>query len=205
MMAMPAGAGDVNSKVPLDIPQQQLSGALASLAAQADLQILFAPEIVKSLKRARLSGSYSGIEALQQLLAGSNLEYVVNGTDTVVIRTRNASVQPTSHTMESPAGGGAAPASDEAERGAGLEEVVVTAQKRVERLQDVPVAVTAISGEALSAAGVNQTTDLVNVTPSLTFAQGATPNNTNLRVRGIGTALFGQGTEPSVSVVVDGI
>src|SRR5688500_9553775 len=70
---------------------------------------------------------------------------------------------------------------------------------------DVPSAVTEISGEALSADGVNQTTDLVNVTPSLTFAQGATPNNTNLRVRGIGTALFGQGTEPSVSVVVDGI
>jgi hypothetical protein len=110
MMAMPAGAGDVNSKVPLDIPQQQLSGALASLAAQADLQILFAPEIVESLKSARLSGSYSGIEALQQLLAGSNLEYVVNGTDTVVIRTRNASVQPTSHNMESPAGTGAPPA-----------------------------------------------------------------------------------------------
>lgn len=205
MIAVPAGAGDVNSKVPLDIPQQQLAGALASLAAQADLQILFAPEIVETLKSARLSGSYSGIEALQQLLAGSNLEYVVNGPDTVVIRTRNASVQPTSSTMQPSAGADAATASAEAEQGAGLEEVVVTAQKRVERLQDVPVAVTAISGEALSAAGVNQTTDLVNVTPSLTFAQGATPNNTNLRVRGIGTALFGQGTEPSVSVVVDGI
>jgi iron complex outermembrane receptor protein len=87
----------------------------------------------------------------------------------------------------------------------GLEEVVVTAQKRVERLQDVPLAVTAVSGEALLARGVNDTAGLVNVTPSLTYTQGANPNNTNFRVRGIGTALFGQGFEPSVSVVMDGV
>jgi iron complex outermembrane receptor protein len=100
---------------------------------------------------------------------------------------------------------GATPEQGDALRRVELEEIVVTAQKRVERLQDVPVAVTVLSGEALSAAGVNQTTDLVNLTPSLTFAQGASPSNTNLRIRGIGTALFGQGTEPSVSVVMDGI
>src|ERR1044072_5635539 len=122
MLAMPAGAGDVNSKVPLDIPQQQLAGALATLAAQADLQILFSPEIVASLKSARLSGSYSGIEALQQLLSGSDLEYVVNGADTIVIRTRNASMQPTSNTVQSPAAAGPAVASDEADRGGVLEE-----------------------------------------------------------------------------------
>jgi iron complex outermembrane recepter protein len=205
MLAAPVGAGDINIKVPIDIPQQDLATALTSLAAQADLQILFSPEVVASLRSAGVSGSYSGVEALQQLLAGSNLEYVVNGADTVVIRTRTASALRTSQVQQSAPGVGAAPVRDDVPREGGLEEVVVTAQKRVERLQDVPLAVTALSGEALSAAGVNQTTDLVNLTPSLTFAQGATPNNTNLRIRGIGTALFGQGTEPSVSVVVDGI
>lgn len=89
--------------------------------------------------------------------------------------------------------------------GSALEEVVVTAQKRVERLQDVPLAVTAISGEALADARVNDTAGLASVTPSLTYTQGAQPNNTNFRIRGIGTAVFGQGLEPSVSVVVDGV
>ncbi|MFC4311904.1 TonB-dependent receptor [Steroidobacter flavus] len=89
--------------------------------------------------------------------------------------------------------------------GGGLEEVVVTAQKRVERLQDVPLAVTALSGETLSNANVNDTAGLAGVTPSLTFTQGAQPSNTNFRIRGIGTAVFGQGLEPSVSVVVDGV
>jgi iron complex outermembrane receptor protein len=43
------------------------------------------------------------------------------------------------------------------------------------------------------------------MTPSLTFTEGAQPNNRNFRIRGIGTAVFGQGLEPSVSVVMDGI
>jgi iron complex outermembrane receptor protein len=89
--------------------------------------------------------------------------------------------------------------------GSALEEVVVTAQKREERLQDVPLAVTALSGEKLAEANVNDTAGLATVTPSLTYTQGAQPSNTNLRIRGIGTAVFGQGLEPSVSVVVDGV
>jgi iron complex outermembrane recepter protein len=204
MLAAPAGAGDVNSKVPIDIPQQDLGAALTSLASQADLQILFSPELVGNLRNTALSGSYSGKEALQKLLAGSNLEYLVSGPDTIVIRQRTAAVQPTSHAAPVSASEVPRRAESSAPRGE-LEEMVVTVQKRVERLQDVPLAVTALSGTVLSAAGVNQTTDLVALASSLTFAQGATPNNTNLRVRGIGTALFGQGTEPSVSVVVDGI
>ncbi len=64
---------------------------------------------------------------------------------------------------------------------------------------------TALSGEALARNNVNDTAGLVAMTPSLTFTDGAQPNNRNFRIRGIGTAVFGQGLEPSVSVVMDGI
>lgn len=84
-------------------------------------------------------------------------------------------------------------------------EIVVTAQKRVERLQDVPLAVTAISGYALQARQINDSNSLVAAIPSLSYQQGANPTNTSFRIRGIGTALFGQGVESSVSVVVDGV
>jgi iron complex outermembrane receptor protein len=84
-------------------------------------------------------------------------------------------------------------------------DIVVTAQKRAERLQDIPLAVTAVTAEALSARQINDTSSLVTAVPSLSFQQGANPANTSFRIRGIGTALFGQGTEPSVSVVVDGV
>ncbi|WP_374283067.1 TonB-dependent receptor [Novosphingobium sp.] len=84
-------------------------------------------------------------------------------------------------------------------------EIVVTAQKRAERLQDVPLAVTAVSGESLSNRQINDTNSLVAAIPSLSYQQGANPTNTSFRIRGIGTALFGQGNESSVSVVVDGV
>lgn len=84
-------------------------------------------------------------------------------------------------------------------------EIVVTAQKRAERLQDVPLAVTAVTGDMLADRQINDTNSLVAAIPSLSYQQGANPTNTSFRIRGIGTALFGQGVESSVSVVVDGV
>lgn len=84
-------------------------------------------------------------------------------------------------------------------------DIIVTAQKRSERLQDVPLAVTAVTGDALANRQVNDTSTLTKAIPSLTFQQGPNATNTTLRIRGVGTALFGQGVESSVSVVVDGV
>lgn len=84
-------------------------------------------------------------------------------------------------------------------------EIVVTAQKRAERLLDVPLAVTAIGGNELATRNITDTAGLTQAVPSLTFQQGANPTNTSLRIRGVGTSLFGQGVEPSVAVVVDGV
>ena len=84
-------------------------------------------------------------------------------------------------------------------------DIVVTAQKRSERLQDVPLAVTAIGGDALASRQINDTSALTQAVPSLTFNQGANPTNTSLRIRGVGTQLFGQGTQSSVAVVIDGV
>lgn len=96
-----------------------------------------------------------------------------------------------------------AAAAEEAPQDGG--EIIVTAQKRAERLLDVPLAVTAVTGDALSDRQITDTNSLVQAVPSLSFQQGANPTNTSFRIRGIGTSLFGQGTESSVSTVVDGV
>jgi iron complex outermembrane receptor protein len=205
-LASPAAeAGDVNSRVSIKIPRQSLASALTSLANQADLQILFSPDLVANKQAKALTGSYSGTEALQQLLSGSDLEYVVNGPDTIIIRVRPAPAAARTSQITEPTHTAGATRASAMQEPAMLEEIVVTSQKRAERLQDVPLAVTAISGEALSSAGINDTTRLSNLTPSLTFTEGAQPNNKNFRIRGIGTAVFGQGLEPSVATVVDGV
>ncbi|WP_375195860.1 TonB-dependent receptor [Sphingobium sp.] len=84
-------------------------------------------------------------------------------------------------------------------------EIVVTAQKRSERLQDVPVAVSAVGGDVLSSAQVNGSSGIAALVPSLTFTQNTSPLNNNVRVRGIGTVLFSAGIESSVSFVIDGV
>ncbi|GAA0303494.1 TonB-dependent receptor [Sphingomonas oligophenolica] len=96
-------------------------------------------------------------------------------------------------------------AAPDAPEAAQIGDIIVTAQKRSERLQDVPLAVTAITGDSLANRQVNDTSTLTQAIPSLTFQQGPNATNTTLRIRGVGTALFGQGVESSVSVVVDGV
>ncbi len=86
-----------------------------------------------------------------------------------------------------------------------LEEVIVTAQKREQNLQDVPMAVSAIGGEALAAAGIDNIQDLTKLVPSLKFTAADNPRNTSIRVRGVGTSVFSVSVEPNVSVVLDGV
>ncbi|MCX2974999.1 TonB-dependent receptor [Halieaceae bacterium IMCC8485] len=86
-----------------------------------------------------------------------------------------------------------------------LEEVIVTAQKRSESLQDVPVAVNAFTSDTILEAGINNTADLAVMTPSLHTLNVQSPFTTKLQIRGIGTAQSDPALEPSVGVFVDGV
>jgi iron complex outermembrane receptor protein len=86
-----------------------------------------------------------------------------------------------------------------------LEEVIVTAQKRAESLQDVPVAVTAFSADTIQEAGISDTSDLAVMTPSLNANANASPFTTRLTIRGIGTSQSDPALEPSVGLFVDGV
>ncbi len=83
--------------------------------------------------------------------------------------------------------------------------IVVTAQKREESLQDVPIAVSVISGDAIEAAQVRDLADLEQLSPSL-VVNGTTGSSQNiLTIRGIGTAGQNSGLEQSVGIVIDGV
>jgi iron complex outermembrane receptor protein len=86
----------------------------------------------------------------------------------------------------------------------GIPEVTVTAQKRSENLQDVPVAVTALGANALDMGGVGSITDLNNVVPGINFttALGAYAQPV---IRGVGTASHGPGVENPVATYIDGV
>lgn len=84
-----------------------------------------------------------------------------------------------------------------------IEEVVVTAQKREQAIQDVPISVAAFSGEQLQAMGIENTKDLSKVTPGLQFSE--TAGFTLIYLRGIGTDSFLPYNDPSVATYIDGL
>lgn len=86
-----------------------------------------------------------------------------------------------------------------------VEEIIVTAQKVEENVQDVPIAITAVSGDALIESGTNTLEDLGQLVPSVTFRKGTTNANSAVILRGVGTVSFSIAAEPSVSTVVDGV
>jgi iron complex outermembrane receptor protein len=84
-----------------------------------------------------------------------------------------------------------------------LEEIVVTAQRRSERLQDVPVVVTAFSAGTLTQMGIATTTDLVAAIPGLDFTRQG--NGATVYIRGVGNPNGAIGQESSVALYVDGV
>lgn len=90
-----------------------------------------------------------------------------------------------------------------------IEEVVVTARRREERLQDAPVAVTALSGDALQARGVESVDQIAKFAPSIRFDGAAALSggnyNATVFIRGVGQNDFAIFSDPGVGVYVDGV
>jgi iron complex outermembrane receptor protein len=86
-----------------------------------------------------------------------------------------------------------------------LDEIVVTATKREQSLQSVPIAVSVLSGEQLQADNLNSMEAITSQIPTVNFRANASNKDTALFIRGVGTISTSQGAEPSVSTVVDGV
>lgn len=89
-----------------------------------------------------------------------------------------------------------------AQEGLVLEEIIVTAQKRAEKLQEVPVSVTAFSSAMIEDAGIKTAEDFLSLTPNIRMVQSFTVGNSFVTVRGISQI---NNNDPSVAVVVDGV
>ncbi|MDH3410829.1 MAG: TonB-dependent receptor plug domain-containing protein, partial [Gammaproteobacteria bacterium] len=85
-----------------------------------------------------------------------------------------------------------------------IEEVIVTATKRAESVQDIPLSVNAFSGAQLEEAGVKDIRDIAAQTPGLSIkSRGETEGS--VFIRGIGSAAPGIGADPAVGIYIDGL
>ncbi|MEW4467853.1 TonB-dependent receptor [Parasphingorhabdus sp. JC815] len=88
----------------------------------------------------------------------------------------------------------------------GLSEIVVTAQRREERLQDVPVAITAADAEALAMARIENISNITNISPSIQFrSSNISSSSANVVIRGLGTTGNSRTFEGAVGIFIDGV
>jgi iron complex outermembrane receptor protein len=88
---------------------------------------------------------------------------------------------------------------------AALDTVVVSANKRIEKLDHVPMAISVLSDAVLQRNNVRDIEDVIALTPALTVTYGTTPANNGINMRGIGTTSIGIGVEADVAVIIDDI
>ena len=101
-----------------------------------------------------------------------------------------------------PAWAQATPATPAAESAGKTEEVVITARKREESNQDVPISVNVFSEQAIQSAGIEKPGDFISLVPNMTLVQTQNAGNAFVVIRGISQA---RNSEPSVAVLVDGV
>ncbi len=177
-----------------DIPAQPLAQALAAFGRQTGLQFVFLSGVVRDQRSHAVSAGLGGHEALSRMLEGTGLkfEYLTPRSIRILV----AEVAPPRELATK------IPAGDE------LQEVIVTANRREENLQNVPITIQVLTGETLAKLNATTFDDFVKYLPGVT-AHGLGPGQNTIYVRGLGTTMGGLqgsgavGTFPNVAVYLD--
>ncbi len=184
-----------------NIPAQPLSVSLKQLAKQAGIEILFEERIVSGRQATAVEARETPLQAIGALLKGTGLEFTAKDR-TVVVRKKSLSA--TYYDRDGSADSASEPASERSsernpDEQVQIEEVIVTAQHRTERVYDVPMGITALSGETLGKLQARSFEDYVAMVPGLALQHPALPGANTLTLRGLNAG----GVGSTVSVYVD--
>jgi iron complex outermembrane receptor protein len=211
-----------------DIRPQSLAAALSEFARQSHEEILFAPDIVAEKHSGGVRGTMQPLAALKILLNDSGLPFSSTPSGAILIGQagapplmstaeardasqkegkKNSSGQFRVAQVDQGKGTGTSSVGSEASSEkssastAGLAEIVVTAQKREERLQDVPIPISVVSAKALVETNQTALHDYFNQIPSLAVAQLAIGPSA-VAIRGISTGI---NQNPTVGFTLDDV
>jgi len=178
---------------PFDISRVDLALALNQIAQQSHIEIAFSAELTRGKISPLLKGTYTPERALKILLQGSGLHARQIAGGALVIEKEGAGKSRS---------GGQEPTKDNDAMMQG--EIIVTAQKRTERLQDVPMSISVISGDRLTATQSTTLQDIVDSVPGMQVVSTEPVGNT-LVIRGIDAGGGGgnAGINASVATYVD--
>jgi len=217
--ATPAFAGDAKL-YNITIESQQLTEALAQLSDITQIQLIYAPAQLEGIMAGRVSGRLNSIAVLKELLEGTDLGYQKVDDTTYVIRPRgtgDANYKRTVAEYQQPGSGYTvisygedyaanvqAPLDDTSAPDADyvLEDIVVTANRREQNLQDVPLAISVVKPDEFKGRGLVTLADMLAYTPGLsTASEGAPPGLGTLTARGVGQFSH----SPVVGVYIDDV
>lgn len=196
--ADPAADDPLSRTARFDIKAQPLATALIEFSQQAEVQIAAPATMVEHLATKGVHGRMPVSTALQQLLSGTRLGFHAAGVNTIGIDREGgaAAASAGASRVAAAQNGSSAAATDSSlppppltaqpENPAILEEVVVTARRKVERSLNVPVAITAFSQEDLREDDIETATDLQNYVPSLTVMGLNSASQEFFTIRGLG-------------------
>ncbi len=207
-----ASAAPAESAYRYDIPAQDAAAALLTLAQASRLTLAAAATDLEGIQTRPVVGEFTPSEALRLMLADTKLVAVVSsdGRITVTRARTTVALVPDARLAQlapaAPAPSAVAPPAPPADAAPGdqLGEIVVTARKRAENLQVVPLSITALTAEALSNAGVENLRDVSYLTPGLTVQGDDTERDARPTIRGLNFQ-GDRGAEGNVAVFLDGV
>ncbi len=159
---------------------QQLDTALKTFAEQTNMQVIYPPELVTSLQTKGVTGKYQPKQALKMLLAGTDLDYEFASDKLIVISERNDSQSDSPQQNNSPR------KIDKSNREQRIEEIIITATKRSESIQDVPMSITAIDDQEMDRRGFSGMDDYLRLLPGVNIIDQGVGFNTII-MRGVST------------------
>jgi iron complex outermembrane receptor protein len=176
-----------------DIPDGDLSAALVAYMKQSDVELVYADNVVRGHKSRGAKGEYTETAALNQILQGTG--FMVQSVSSSAIGIVPQAPAPVKVAQAEKKPAPTAPS---------IETVVVTAQHKSESIQQVPIAITALSQQQLTERQIAGGPDLVKEVPNLTFSK-TNFTGYNLEIRGIGTQAISVTTDPAVAVAFNDI
>jgi iron complex outermembrane receptor protein len=214
-----AQAEPLSRQVDFNIVPQRLAAAIVQFSEQAHVQVISSGIDVTDQTTPGVIGRYTVADALNALLRGTGLRYKAMNENTVSLQ----AIKPSTRTTQMPEAPQSSvalaqadstqnpradttssltsvPSDSEKSR---LGEIVVTAQKRTERLQDVPIAITVLDPQTLAENGQNRLIDYFSSVPGLNVAASPSGGGTQyLTLRGLSAGVY---QNPTVATVIDDI
>ncbi|WP_340314582.1 TonB-dependent receptor [Rhizorhabdus argentea] len=195
-------SGALGAPTAFNVPPQDLSTALKEFALQSGSQVIFLPKSLAGKRTRGVVGTFENDEALSRLLSDGNVRsqrtngaYIIGMRTAAVRQSAPSAAVDDENTVDTAARD---PAASDA-----TQEIIVTAQRRAQRLQDVPISMISQSGADIARANVTNIQDLQKVIPGLNILTTGTTMQPVLR--GVQTTIGAAGNDSPVAIYLDGL